>query len=314
MTQTTKPQVEYHHITPETAGQRLDNYLLARLKGVPKSWVYRVIRRGEVRINKGRAKPSQHLQARDHVRIPPVRTRQVVPTQPNQGLQQRIQEAILYEDHQFIVLNKPSGIAVHGGSGISQGVIEILRSSRPATDYLELVHRLDRETSGCLMIAKKRSVLRQIQQIQQQKHIHKRYLAMVHGTWSEQKMRVEVPLRKNTLLSGERIVKVDPQGKIAKTHFRIQQPIGDCQLVEARLETGRTHQIRVHAAHLGTPILGDDKYGNMEHNRAMRKYGLQRLFLHAWQLRFRWPNASGQHHFIAPLPDELAQVVDRLPT
>ena len=309
---TTKPQVEYHQVTAEIAGQRLDNYLLARLKGVPKSWVYRVIRRGEVRINKGRAKPSQHIQTGDQIRIPPVRTRPETSIQPNQVLQQRIQDAILYEDDQFLVLNKPSGIAVHGGSGISQGVIEILRSLRPPPAYLELVHRLDRETSGCLMIAKKRSVLRQIQQLQQQHHISKRYMAMVHGTWPEQKVRVEAPLCKNTLQNGERIVKVDPNGKIAKTQFRVQQHIGDNQLVEARIETGRTHQIRVHAAHLGTPILGDEKYGNTQHNRAMRQQGLKRLFLHAWQLRFRWPNEQGQHHFTAPLPAELVEVVDRL--
>ena len=309
---TIKPQVEYHQITADIAGQRLDNYLLARLKGVPKSWVYRVIRRGEVRVNKGRAKPKQQLQAGDQVRIPPVRTRPETTVQPNQIQQQRIQEAILYEDDQILVLNKPSGIAVHGGSGISQGVIEILRSLRPAPAYLELVHRLDRETSGCLMIAKKRSVLRQIQQLQQQHQINKQYLAMVHGTWPEQTMRVKVPLQKNTIQSGERIVKVDPNGKIAKTQFRVQQQIGDNQLVEARIETGRTHQIRVHAAHLGTPILGDEKYGNAEHNRAMRKQGLKRLFLHAWQLRFHWPNAQGQHHFIAPLPTELTQVMDKL--
>jgi 23S rRNA pseudouridine955/2504/2580 synthase len=201
---------------------------------------------------------------------------------------------------------------VHGGSGISQGVIEILRSLRPPPAYLELAHRLDRETSGCLLIAKKRSALRQLQKLQQEKCINKNYLAMVKGSWPEQKMRVDAPLRKNTLQSGERIVTVDPTGKVAKTSFRVEKQLGDYQLIKAQLGTGRTHQIRVHAAHLGTPIVGDEKYGNAATNKALRQQGLKRLFLHAWQLRFSWPNQAGQHHFIAPLPDELTQVINTM--
>ena len=308
----TKPQVQYLHVTAEYAGQRLDNFLLARLKGVPKSWIYRVIRRGEVRINKGRAKPHRPLQTNDQIRIPPLQLRTPAPTTPSSAQQQQIQQAILYEDAQLLVLNKPSGIAVHGGSGITHGVIEILRSARAPNAYLELAHRLDRETSGCLLIAKKRAVLRQFQQLQQTRQVSKRYLAMVRGSWPESHCTVAAPLQKYVLSSGERMVQVHPQGKTAKTHFRVQERCGDYQLIEARLVTGRTHQIRVHAAHLGTPILGDEKYGQSQHNQAARQQGLDRLYLHAWQLRFQWPNPAGQHHIVAPLPSTLAAFNSRL--
>ena len=303
--------VRYLQISADRAGQRLDNFLQTHLKGVPKSWVYRVIRRGEVRVNKARAKPGQTLVAGDQIRVPPVRQNSSSPPAPGKVSQQTITRSILYEDAELLVLNKPSGVAVHGGSGVNHGVIEILRSLHPSHADWELVHRLDRPTSGCLLIAKKRAVLRQLHVLQQHKRISKRYLALVTGRWPEAQCQVDAPLRKNTLRSGERVVTVTDEGKPARTHFRMQRCVGEQMLVEARLETGRTHQIRVHAAHIGTPILGDDKYGDMRHNHLARQQGLKRLFLHAWQIRFRWPNASGYHHFTAPLADELQNFLDQ---
>jgi 23S rRNA pseudouridine955/2504/2580 synthase len=308
---TVLPPVRYLRISADRAGQRLDNFLLTHLKGVPRSWVYRVIRRGEVRVNKARAKPGQTLVVDDQVRIPPVRRNSSPPQSPGKAWQQTITRAILYEDKTLLVLNKPSGVAVHGGSGVNHGVIEILRSLHPSHADWELVHRLDRDTSGCLLIAKKRAVLRQLHALQQHQHIHKRYLALVAGHWPESCHQVTAPLRKNILHSGERLVKVSADGKFARTHFRIQRRVGPYTLVEARLETGRTHQIRVHTAHIGTPILGDDKYGDLRHNQLLRQQGLKRLFLHAWQLRFRWPNAAGYYHFTAPLAPELQHFIDR---
>lgn len=306
------PSVHYLRVSADRAGQRLDNFLRTHLKGVPRSWIYRVIRRGEVRVNKARAKPDQTLAAGDQIRIPPVRRNAVPQQAPGQILQQTITRSILYEDTELLVLNKPDGIAVHGGSGVRHGVIEILRSLGPGHADWELMHRLDRETSGCLLITKKRAVLRQLHALQQHKQISKRYLALVAGHWPESRYQVEAPLRKNTLRSGERIVTVAADGKPARTHFRMQRRIGPYSLVEARLETGRTHQIRVHAAHLGTPILGDNKYGDPRHNQPARREGLKRLFLHARQLHFRWPQApSGCHHFTAPLPSELQNFLDR---
>lgn len=307
----TPPSVRYLHVSADRAGQRLDNFLLTHLKGVPRSWVYRVIRRGEVRVNKARTKPGQALAAGDQIRIPPVRRDVSSPQSPGKAWQQAITRAILYEDAELLVLNKPSGVAVHGGSGVNHGVIEILRSLHPRHADWELAHRLDRETSGCLLIAKKRAVLRQLHGLQQGRQMNKRYLALVSGRWSEPQCQVDAPLRKNTLCSGERIVTVAADGKSARTHFRMQRRVGRHTLVEARLETGRTHQIRVHAAHMGTPVLGDEKYGELRHNQMARQQGLKRLFLHAWQLRFRWPNASGYHHFTAPLASELQHFIDR---
>ncbi len=306
------PSVHYLRVSADRAGQRLDNFLRAHLKGVPGSWVYRVIRRGEVRVNKARARPGQTLVAGDQIRIPPVRRHVAQQQLPDKAWQQTITRSVLYEDTELLVLNKPSGIAVHGGSGVRHGVIEVLRSLHPGHADWELVHRLDRETSGCLLIAKKRAVLRQLHALQQHRQISKRYLALLAGIWSESQCQVNAPVRRNTLRSGERIVTVAADGKPARTHFRMQHRIGPHTLVEAHLETGRTHQIRVHAAHIGTPVLGDNKYGDQHHNQTARRQGLKRLFLHAWQLRFRWPQApSGCHHFTAPLPSELQNFLDR---
>ena len=307
---TEPPSVRYLRISSERAGQRLDNFLLTHLKGVPRSWVYRVIRRGEVRVNKARAKPGQTLVAGDQIRIPPVRRNASRLRSPSKAWQQIITRAILYEDAELLVLNKPSGMAVHGGSGVSFGVIEVLRSLHPGHADWELVHRLDRGTSGCLLIAKKRSVLRRLHELQQHKQISKRYLALLAGHWPEPQCQVNAPLHKNILHGGERIVIVSADGKPARTYFRMQRRVGRHTLVEARLETGRTHQIRVHAAHVGAPILGDDKYGDLHQNQIARQQGLKRLFLHAWQIRFRWSHAAGYHHFTAPLAPELNHFLD----
>lgn len=298
-------------VTADQAGQRIDNFLLARLKGVPKSWVYRVLRRGEVRINKGRAKPTRRLAEGDVVRVPPVRQAEREHTTPGQGLQQAMAAAILYEDDALLVVNKPAGIAVHGGSGVSHGVIETLRALRPEQSYLELAHRLDRDTSGLLMLAKKRSALTQLQRLQLSGKVEKRYLAMLDGRWRKGKVTADAPLQKNTLRSGERVVRVDPQGKQAITHFTVREHLGNYTLVEARLETGRTHQIRVHAQHLGSPIAGDAKYGDDAANANFRKLGLNRLFLHAWRLKFPWEGRAGGYQFEAPLPAELQEFLDK---
>ncbi len=300
-------------VAKDDAGQRIDNFLLGLLKGVPKSHVYRILRKGEVRVNKGRIQASYRLQAGDLVRIPPVRvaTRETKP-QPGAGLLRQLEQAVLFEDKRLIVLNKPSGVAVHGGSGLSYGVIEALRLLRPEERQLELVHRLDRDTSGCLLVAKRRSTLRTLHELLRQNSVDKRYIALVSGRWERQQEKVQVPLLKNLLQGGERIVKVDPQGKPATTHFRVRERFRDATLVEARLVTGRTHQIRVHLAHLGTPILGDEKYGDDAANRAMRELGLKRLFLHAESIGISWPDDGGELLVEAPLEESLQRLLDRL--
>ena len=307
------PKVRYLVVKEDADGQRVDNFLLARLKGVPKSWVYRVLRRGEVRVNKGRVKPTRRLRIGDEVRIPPLRTSQRDNTRgPGAGLRQRISDSILYQDRDLLVIDKPSGIAVHGGSGVSFGVIEVLRTLYPDAPYLELAHRLDRDTSGCLLLAKRRPALQQLQKLQLAGRVEKRYLALLAGRWRKERMTADAPLQKNTLRSGERVVRVDPLGKEAITHFRVLQRFGRAMLVEAHLETGRTHQIRVHAAHLGAPILGDEKYGDEQTNRQLRALGLKRLFLHAWKLDFPWQGRPSGYHFEAPLPPELKACLDKL--
>ncbi len=298
----------------ESQSQRIDNFLIGQLKGVPKSHIYRILRKGEVRVNKGRIKASYKLQAGDLVRIPPLRLaeRRSGPAKPGEGLQRQLEAAVLYEDKRLLVLNKPSGIAVHGGSGLSFGVIEALRAIRPDQKGLELVHRLDRDTSGCLLIAKRRSALRWLHEAMRSERVEKRYLALLHGSWPEDRLKVDAPLRKNTLQGGERVVRVDPEGKPAQTLFRVQRRYGEAMLVQAQLMTGRTHQIRVHAAHLGTPILGDGKYGDEAANRAVRAQGLKRLFLHAEILRFPLSEDGPEITVKAPLDSDLKSVLERL--
>lgn len=307
-------QVQLLTIDENHDGQRLDNFLLGLLKGVPRSWVYRVLRRGEVRVNKGRCKPDRRLSIGDIVRVPPVRQSERQHAGPSKKVIRSIEQSIIYEDNHLLIINKPSGVAVHGGSGLSHGVIEILRASRPNAPYLELAHRLDRETSGCLMLAKKRSALRTLQELQRAGGIEKRYAALLLGSSHKGAWRTDLPLRKNTLQSGERVVRVDPEGKAAITHFKVVRRFAQAMLVEARLETGRTHQIRVHAAAGGMPILGDPKYGDEASNRRFRALGLRRLFLHASSLRFDWPVAGQRFTLEAPLPTELSELLENLET
>ncbi len=296
-------------------GQRLDNFLLTMLKGVPKSYVYRIVRKGEVRVNKGRTKVSYRIQEGDIIRIPPVRMAEKdAPHRPGDRTLDALRQSIIYEDKRLLVLNKPSGLAVHGGSGLKFGAIEAIRLMRPEEQQLELVHRLDRDTSGCLMIARRRSALRTLHELLRTNGIDKRYLALVAGHWKRDRETVDAPLAKNQLQGGERIVRVDPDGKPALTRFRVMERFADATLVEAELMTGRTHQLRVHLAHLGTPILGDEKYGNDTANRYMKKQGLKRLFLHAKSLSFEWTEEVGRLKVEAPLELALEQLLKKLKT
>ncbi|MGI9277171.1 MAG: 23S rRNA pseudouridine(955/2504/2580) synthase RluC [Endozoicomonas sp.] len=308
-----RPGVQFITIETDDAGQRVDNYLVRELKGVPKTRVYRIIRKGEVRVNKKRVQAAYRLQSGDLLRIPPVRVAEKNAVRlPGNGIAEKLESAILYEDSKLIILNKPSGIAVHGGSGITFGVIEALRKIRSDERTLELVHRLDRDTSGCLMIAKKRSMLRYLHNQFQEDRISKIYNALVVGRWPSRKLLVNAPLQKNTLQSGERMVRVDLEGKRSKTRYRVLERYshqqGQATLVEASPITGRTHQIRVHCLHAGYPILGDDKYGDDEGNRRYKQLGLKRLFLHASSLELVMP--EGQSLKIeAPLPEDLQELL-----
>jgi 23S rRNA pseudouridine955/2504/2580 synthase len=309
----TSPKVQFVDITPERAGQRIDNFLITFLKGVPKTRIYRMLRKGEVRVNKGRIKATYRLTVGDSVRIPPVRVAEKGDKVPvGDKVLRRIEASILREEKGFLILNKPSGIAVHGGSGVSYGVIEALRALRPEAPFLELVHRLDRDTSGCLIIAKRRSVLRELHRLLREDGMDKRYLALLKGAWQGGVRRVDVPLLKNTLRSGERMVKVAPEGKPALSLFRPITIYGQATLAEVELKTGRTHQIRVHAAHMGHPIAGDEKYGDEAFNREMREQGLTRLFLHARSLAFRLPGIDEEIRVTAPLDPALERLLDRL--
>ncbi len=305
--------VQMLEVAPELAGQRIDNFLRAQLRGVPKTLIYRILRKGEVRVNKGRVKPEYKLQAGDLVRVPPLRLAERDEPEPlAQGLLERLEAAIVYEDKALIVLNKPAGIAVHGGSGLSYGVIEALRQLRPDAKELELVHRLDRDTSGLLMIAKKRSMLRHLHQALRGDGVDKRYMALVRGRWETSKKQVSAPLLKNTLRSGERMVEVTEDGKEALTLFRVLRRFGDfATLVEARPVTGRTHQIRVHARHAGHSIAGDSKYGDEEFTREIRELGGKRLFLHAYALRVPLPD-GGELALEAPVDEVWARTLEKL--
>ncbi|MEY3182696.1 MAG: hypothetical protein RLZ35_681 [Pseudomonadota bacterium] len=294
-------------ITEEQAGQRLDNFLTRLLKSVPKTHVYRLIRTGAVRVNKGRKKPDYKLQALDAIRIPPVHTttEKTKPTRLQKQVGESLLDTLLYEDDYLLIINKPAGIAVHGGSGIQVGVIEALRQSHPRGEHLELVHRLDRETSGCLMIAKRRAALRGLhEQLRTGHQLQKKYRCFVQGQWPGTHT-LEYPLLKNTLQSGERIVRVDPNGQAAKTRFSLLKAYPGASLVEAQPITGRTHQIRVHATHAKHPIGGDEKYGSPEFNKYLRKKSLSRLFLHAHELQLTLPYNGKKLRVIAPLDKAL---------
>ena len=302
--------VETVEVPEDRDGQRVDNFLTGRLKGVPKSLVYRLLRTGQVRINGKRAKPDVRLAAGDRVRIPPVRIAERVDGgPPPAGQSARVEAAILSEDRDFLVIDKPAGVASHGGSGVSFGAIELLRAARPR-DTLELAHRLDRDTSGVLVLAKKRSALTKLQAEIREGRVEKRYLALLEGRLPTQKLIVDAPLRKSVLQGGERMVRVDDEGKASRSRFSEVERFADATLAEIAIETGRTHQIRVHSAHIGHPIAGDEKYGDREFNRTMREKGLKRLFLHA--ARFEFSIGERSYGFSAPLPDDLKRVLDAL--
>lgn len=301
-------------ITAAHEGQRIDNYLFTQLKGVPKSHIYRILRKGEVRVNKARIKPDYRLQVDDSVRVPPLRygdAREAV--RPSAYVFELIRDSILYEDKDLLILNKPAGIAVHGGSGLSYGMIEALRALRSDAPFLELVHRLDRDTSGCLMIAKRRSMLRILHELLREGAIDKGYLTLVKGRWRDGERAITAALRKNVLASGERLVRVSEDGKLALSLFKPRTLYQDASLMHVKLMSGRTHQIRVHAAYSGHPIAGDEKYGDSEFNRRMRTIGLKRLFLHAHSTAFRIPEKDLKITVTAPLSKELLEFLDKLP-
>jgi 23S rRNA pseudouridine955/2504/2580 synthase len=304
--------VRHVQIDAESAGQRLDKLLGQLLLGVPRSHIFRLIRRGEVRVNGGRAGPERRLALGDSVRLPPVREQApAVPGRVPPGLMQAVERAIIHEDPRLLVLDKPAGLAVHGGSGLSFGVIEALRASRPQ-ETLELAHRLDRDTSGCLMVARRGSALRALHALLREGAVQKSYLTLVAGRWSSGQKNIDAPLRTDLRVGGERTVKVDARGKAAVTEFKLIEHYGQkASLLEARLHTGRTHQIRVHAAYCGHPVLGDPKYGSEAGNAELSALGLDRMFLHAHSLAFTWPDGA-EASFSAPLPPELRAVLDRL--
>ena len=302
-------------IDEEGAGQRIDNFLFTRLKGVPKSHVYRILRSGEVRVNGGRIKAQRRLDAGDVIRIPPVRLAQRDEQEAPEALvRARLEGRTLFEDDDFVVINKPAGMAVHGGSGLSFGLIEGLRKIRPQARFLELVHRLDRDTSGCLLIAKKRSALRALHEsLRSDDQVHKVYLALLAGAWARTQWTVDAPLKKNILQSGERMVRVCSNGKAARTEFRRIRKYAGATLVEARPLTGRTHQIRVHAQAIGHPLAGDERYGDPSSNQSFRRQGLRRLFLHAEELAFSHPRTGRPFQVKAPLEPDLQDFLNRIP-
>lgn len=304
-------------VDEESAGQRLDNFLLRHLKGVPKTHVYRIIRTGEVRINKGRASADTRVQTGDLVRMPPVRVSTPLPDAP---VAPGREFPVLFEDEQMLAIDKPAGVAVHGGSGVSFGVIEQLRQARPGARMLELVHRLDRDTSGVLLVAKKRSALTRLQDQFRDRETGKTYLALVKGQWPTNKKVIDLPLQRYLLPSGvgegERRVRIahkdDANAQRAITLVRVARLVGDYSLLEVTIKTGRTHQIRVHLASQGYPIVGDDKYGDFEHNKRMAAQGLKRMFLHAWRLQFVHPQLGKPQTLQADLPPELQQFIDHV--
>ncbi len=309
-----KESATFLEVGEDGAGQRIDNYLLKVLRGVPKSHVYRILRSGEVRVNKGRSTADRRLELGDRVRLPPIRLAEPkdVAAVPARDF------AVVFEDEAMIVIDKPAGVAVHGGSGVDFGVIEQLRKARPQARFLELAHRLDRDTSGLLLIGKKRLALTKLHDLFRDGGIDKRYLALVKGHWRDKLRNVKLPLHKYMSAEGERRVRVDPEGKEAHSIMRLKgrwkHPLGEFSLLEVELRTGRTHQIRVHLAHLGFPILGDEKYGDFALNRDLQKAGVKRMFLHAAVLRLPHPLSGEKLHLAAPLPPELQKFLNKLET
>lgn len=309
--------VKQVRVPEDRDGQRLDNFLLGQLKGAPRSLIYKIVRSGQVRINGKRAKPDSRLSMGDEIRIPPVRLDDTAQTRtPPKSMLERLAASIVFEDKALLALNKPSGIAAHGGSGVSFGVIEGLRALRPG-EPLELVHRLDRDTSGVLVIAKKRSALLQLQALMresdEEEAPNKRYLTLLVGRMPQGTMTVDAPLQRSVLQGGERMVRVDPMGKPSVSHFKLIERRGGYSFCEVHIETGRTHQIRVHAAHLGHPVAGDEKYGDREANKRLAEQaGLKRLFLHAASMEFALENGTKPYLLNAPLADDLREALNRL--
>jgi 23S rRNA pseudouridine955/2504/2580 synthase len=310
-------QVEYHQIDADEAGQRLDNFLLRWFAQVPKSRVYKAIRGGEVRVNKGRANAMYKLAEGDDIRIPPLGVRAEPSEAPAVAKRwlDLVEQSVLFEDADFMIINKPSGLAVHGGSGLKYGLIEVLRQLRPDSKRMELVHRLDRDTSGCLMIAKKNSALRYLHALLRDRKLTKRYHALVFGKWPRAQRMVDAPLKKFALASGERIVRVHEEGQKSKTEFMTLNRYPGLTLVEAKPITGRTHQIRVHAAHVGHCLLGDDKYSHEDAQQMAEKIGLKRLFLHAASLELVSPSGKKldiRAAYDQGLNEALARCVNRI--
>jgi len=318
MAEVSKNSVTQAVVSDDEHGQRLDNFLLKVCKGVPKSHVYRIVRSGEIRVNSKRVDVSYRLQAGDVLRIPPIRIAQRK-EEIVAGAEFNVELPIVYEDDALLIVDKPAGIAVHGGSGVSFGVIEALRRQRPQSRFLELAHRLDRETSGILLVGKKRSALTALHDMFREgatgcggRSTDKRYLVLVKGRWMDQVRHVKLPLYKYLLDSGERRVRVSDEGKASHTIFRLRARWKNFSLLEAELRTGRTHQIRVHLAHLGFPIAGDEKYGDFAFNRDVQKVGLKRMFLHAWKMQFLHPLSGATMLMEAPLPQNLSAFVRHL--
>ena len=308
-----KSPVTLKTVTGEEAGQRIDNFLMRHFRTVPRSRVYRLLRKGEVRVNRKRVDAEYRLVAGDEVRLPPVRidTRES-PQHPSSSLLELIERAVIFQDRHLLVIDKPSGVAVHGGSGMSFGVIEALRASRPR-ETLELVHRLDRDTSGCLLIARDRATLTSLHALIREGGMQKTYMALVAGSWQLGTKRIDAPLATDARERGERHVRVAASGKASVSIFKPLQFFGSrATLMEVGIPTGRTHQIRVHASHAGHPLLGDDKYGERARNAELKGLGLKRIFLHAQSVAFDWPGTGVPFHVSAPLPAELAAVLDEI--
>ncbi|VAW81723.1 Ribosomal large subunit pseudouridine synthase C [hydrothermal vent metagenome] len=310
----TKAEIRLIEVSDAESGQRIDNYLMKHLKGVPRSMIYRLLRKGSVRVNKKRKKPDYRIEAGDIVKIPPIRTAESTNIDIPAHQADKIRQCILYEDDVLMVLNKPAGLAVHGGSGLAWGLIELVRQTWPEHKSIELVHRLDRYTSGCLLLAKTRAALLDIQQQIQAHDLHKSYLAVTQGQWPRSEVKVETALRKNVIQGGERMVMVDPEGKEATSYFRTRQQFSTAALCEVEIVTGRTHQIRVHAASEGHALAGDQKYGDSEFNKQFKLVGLNRIFLHAHKISLRHPLSNKVMVVEAPLPVELRSVLHKLET
>lgn len=311
---TSPSRVSYLTAEAGDVGQRIDNFLMRVLKDVPRSLVYRILRTGEVRVNGGRIKPDHRLEEGDRVRVPPVAVKPRAETAaPSKSLRDFVSNAVIYEDRDLFVINKPSGVAVHGGSGLSHGVIEALRAVHPELKELELVHRLDRDTSGCLLIAKRRAALRELHRTLREREMQKHYRALVVGRWPFGRKLIDLPLKTNLKQGGERVVRVHPEGQHAESTFEpLQHYAKLATLLDVKIGTGRTHQIRVHAAHAGYPIAGDEKYGDRERDATLKPFGLSRMFLHAHSLSFLRPGTEKEFTIEAPLPDDLRAVLDRL--